>query len=87
MKPAPNSDFLIFAYVIMPDHIHLLTSQPVKVSDLFRGIKGTVGRRIIEYLKKRDFRTSLEKMRHQDFKTGRAKYGRLLVCRRPLIAQ
>ena len=28
--------FLLFAYVIMLDHIHLLTSRPATTSDVFR---------------------------------------------------
>ena len=63
-----NGGFLLFAYVIMPDHIHLLTNQPTTVSDVLRRVKGTVGHRVIEYLKENNFQTSLEKLRHEEWK-------------------
>src|SRR5262245_6602910 len=60
--------FLLFAYVIMPDHIHLLTDQPDKPSNLLRYIKGTVAHRVIEYLKVKNYQLSLEKLRHEEWK-------------------
>jgi putative transposase len=60
--------FLLFAYVIMPDHMHLLTNQPQKPSDLLRYIKGTIAHRVIEYLKENDYQSSLEKLRHEEWK-------------------
>ena len=32
--------FLLLGYVIMPEHVHLLVSEPAK-SDLFQGLAGT----------------------------------------------
>ena len=32
--------FLLFAYVLMPDHVHLLTDAPVKPSKVLQYIKG-----------------------------------------------
>src|SRR5262249_57000764 len=58
----------VFAYVIMPDHTHLLTDQPDKPSNLLRYIKGTVAHRIIEYLKDKNYHASLEKLRHEEWK-------------------
>jgi REP element-mobilizing transposase RayT len=52
----------------MPDHIHLLTNQPGKPSDLLRYIKGTVAHRVIDYLKEKNFQSSLEKLQHEDWK-------------------
>src|SRR5215475_1224981 len=60
--------FLLFAYVIMSDHMHLLTDQPDKPSNLLRYIKGTVAHRVIEYLKEKKYQVSLEKLRHEDLK-------------------
>jgi len=60
--------FLLFAYVIMPDHLHLLTSQPTTSSEVLRYVKGTIGHRVIEYLKEKNFQTSLAKLRHEDWK-------------------
>src|SRR5262249_26408449 len=46
-----SGGFLIFAYVIMPDHLHLVTSSALEVSETLRYINGVSGRRIITYLK------------------------------------
>ena len=60
-----SAGFLIFAYVIMLDHMHLLTSRPSTTSDLLRVVKGITARRIIDYLKASGYETSLAKLRHQ----------------------
>jgi REP element-mobilizing transposase RayT len=60
--------FLLFAYVIVPDHMHLLTNQPTKPSDLLRFVKGTVAHRVIDYLKENNYQISLEKLRHEEWK-------------------
>jgi putative transposase len=56
--------FLLFAYVIMPDHLHLLADSPRKPSEVLRFIKGTVAHRVIEYLKEKGYESSLSKLRH-----------------------
>src|SRR6185295_14082122 len=60
--------FLLFAYVLMPDHTHLLTDAPVKPSKVLQYIKGIVGHRVIDYLKLHDYQSSLLKLRHEDWK-------------------
>ena len=60
--------FLLFAYVLMPDHLHLLTDAPRKPSEVLKFIKGIVGHRVIEYLKSRNYESSLLKLRHDDWK-------------------
>jgi len=40
-----SGGFLIFAYVIMPDHLHLITNQPKSSADVLRCVKGITGRR------------------------------------------
>ena len=60
--------FLLFAYVIMPDHIHLLTDGPRKPSEVLRYLKGTSAHRVIEYLKEKGYESSLQKLRHEDWK-------------------
>src|ERR1041384_3117492 len=54
-----SGNFLIFAYVIMPDHLHLLTDCPDTSSDVLRRIKGLTARRVIDYLKEQAFRLRL----------------------------
>lgn len=60
--------FLLFAYVIMPDHVHLLTDAPQKPSKVLQYIKGIVGHRVIEYLKEKNYECSLRKIRHAEWK-------------------
>ncbi len=60
--------FLLFAFVIMPDHLHLLTDCPRTSADVLRRIKGLIGRRVIDYLKEHDYQSSLSKLRHQEWK-------------------
>ncbi|MEP6570740.1 MAG: transposase [Acidobacteriota bacterium] len=59
--------FLLFAYVIMPDHVHLLTDAPQKPSKVLQYIKGIVGPRVIEYLKKKNYESSLRSSRSKTF--------------------
>jgi REP element-mobilizing transposase RayT len=61
-----SAGFLLFAYVIMLDHIHLLASRTSSTSDLLRVIKGITARRIIDYLKSSSYLSSLAKLRHQE---------------------
>jgi REP element-mobilizing transposase RayT len=39
--------FLLFAYVIMIDHLHLLTSKPTTTSEVLRVLKGLTARRVV----------------------------------------
>jgi putative transposase len=63
-----SGGFLIFAYVIMLDHLHLLTSQPKNSTDVLRYVKGIIGRRAIDYLKNNNHQASLSKLQHQEWK-------------------
>ena len=60
--------FLLFAYVIMPDHIHLITDSPRKPSTVLQFIKGIASRRVLGYLKEMNYETSLRKLEHDDWK-------------------
>jgi putative transposase len=63
-----SGGFLLFAYVIMPDHLHLLTDCPKTSADVLRFVKGITGRRVIDYLKEHDYQSSLAKLRHEEWK-------------------
>ena len=63
-----SGGFLIFAYVIMPDHFHLLTDCPKTSADVLRYVKGLTGRRVIDYLREHGYESSLEKLRHEQWK-------------------
>ena len=58
--------FLLFAYVIMVDHLHLLTSRSSTTSEVLRVLKGISARRVINYLKENGHQTSLAKLQHRD---------------------
>jgi putative transposase len=57
--------FLIFAYVIMPDHIHLVTDSSKQSRDIHRLVNGITSRRIIDHLKSGGHVESLEKLREE----------------------
>ena len=52
--------FAIYAYVIKPDHIHLITDPARKPSDTLRFINGIIARRVIDHLKENNFESSLK---------------------------
>jgi REP element-mobilizing transposase RayT len=61
-----SAGFLLFAYVIMIDHMHLLTSRQSSTSDVLRVLKGVTARRVIDYLKENNHLRSLTKLEHQE---------------------
>ena len=61
-----SAGFLLFAYVIMWDHMHLLTSRPSTTSNVLRVLKGITARRLIDYLKDNAHLSSLAKLQHQE---------------------
>lgn len=63
-----SGKFWLFAYVIMLDHMHLLTNCPNSSAEVLRYIKGIVARRVIDYLKEKAYESSLEKLRHEEWK-------------------
>ncbi|PYS86015.1 MAG: hypothetical protein DMF62_17340 [Acidobacteria bacterium] len=54
---------LIFAYVVMLDHVHLLIYSTREMKDVLRLMNGISARRVIQYLKENNFETSLFKLR------------------------
>jgi REP element-mobilizing transposase RayT len=58
-----SGKFLLFAYVIMLDHLHLVTDSKVDSKDILRYVKGIARRRIIDHLNENDHADSLEKLR------------------------
>lgn len=63
-----SAEILLFAYVIMPDHLHLITDGSRSVADVLRFTNGITARRVIDYLKENDFKSSLEKLRQEEKK-------------------
>ena len=54
-----SGGFSIFAYVIMPDHLHAITDCALKPSAILRYINGIISRRVIDHLKEHGHNTSL----------------------------
>jgi len=46
-----SGNFLILAYVILPDHVHVITDGEKKAAVVLRFINGIISRRVIDYLK------------------------------------
>lgn len=65
-----KNNFLIFAYVIMLDHFHLVTDSKLKSIEILRYINGRVGRWVIDHLKESGHTESLEKLRINDRSDG-----------------
>lgn len=66
LDEARNSHkILIFAYVIMPDHYHIITDSNRKISEVLRYFNGITAKRVIDYLKENDFHSSLIKLRQE----------------------
>ena len=61
-----SANFLLFAYVIMPDHLRSIVGSELKPSKVVQYINGIIARRIIDYLKSNRHEISLAKLRHED---------------------
>lgn len=59
-----SASLLLFAYVIMPDHLHALIGSQRKPSDVLRYINGIASRRVINFLKETGHESSLAKLQH-----------------------
>ena len=65
-----SADILIFAYVIMADHIHLITDGGREISDVLRFTNGITAKRVLDYLKENRFESSLAKLRQEEKRKG-----------------
>ncbi len=61
-----SGGIMIFAYVIMPDHTHLLTDCAREINDVLRFMNGISAKRVIDHLKAGKFESSLAKLRIQE---------------------
>jgi putative transposase len=66
-----SCEFLLLAYVLIPDHLHLLIHSSRSPSEILRHIKGTISHDVLEYLKKQGYQESLRKLRHEEWKRHR----------------
>src|SRR5882724_545746 len=60
-----SGGFALYAYVIMPDHLHVITDSTLSPSRTLQFINGIVSRRVIDFLKLHNYETSLKKLRHE----------------------
>jgi REP element-mobilizing transposase RayT len=58
--------FLIFAYVIMLDHTHVITDNVHEMKDILRYLNGVSANKIIKHLKANGYDESLAKLRIQE---------------------
>ena len=68
-----SAGLLYFAYVIMPDHFHIITDGKRSPSDSLRFLNGITARRIIDHLKTDGPKQSLDKLQNET-KSGDYKY-------------
>ena len=60
-----SGKFALYAYVIMPDHLHVVTDSTLSPARTLQFINGITGHRIIDYLKEHEYEASLKKLRHE----------------------
>jgi len=60
-----SGKFALYAYVIMPDHLHVISDSTLSPSKTLQFMNGITGRRIIDYLKENKHESSLQKLRHE----------------------
>lgn len=65
-----SGGFALYAYVIMADHLHLITGSERRPSEVLRFLNGIISRRVIDYLKGHGYQSSLEKLRQADKQRG-----------------
>lgn len=61
-----SAGIMVFAYVIMADHYHVITDSSRKPSDVLRYLNGISARRIINHLKENGYQSSLDKLRKEE---------------------
>jgi len=65
-----SGKFLIFAYVIMPDHLHLISDGENKAAKVLQFVNGLISRRVIDFLRAHGHESSLKKLEHQEYRRG-----------------
>jgi len=60
-----SGKFALYAYVIMPDHIHVITDSTRASEDTLRFINGIMSHRVIAHLKEKGHEVSLLKLRQE----------------------
>ena len=58
-----SGGFPLYAYVVMPDHIHVITDSVLRPSKTLQFINGITARRVINDLKEHNYQQSLKNCR------------------------
>jgi REP element-mobilizing transposase RayT len=61
-----SAGLMLFSYVIMPDHTHVITDNAREMKDVLRYLNGISAKRVIDYLKENGFEESLGKLRIEE---------------------
>ena len=77
-----SGKFALYAYVIMPDHLHVITDSARSSEDTLRFMNGITGHRVIAHLKERGYGSSLKKLRQE---TKRRRYQHSLWDHHPNV--
>src|SRR5262249_33904281 len=75
-----SGNFALYAYVIMSDHLHVITDSVLTIARTLQFINGIISRRVIGHLKDNGYNTSLNKLRHA---TGPRRYSHSLWDHNP----
>jgi putative transposase len=65
-----SAGILIFAYVVMHDHSHIVTDGNRDISDVLRFTNGISAKRILDHLKQNGYESSLKKLRQGEKRKG-----------------
>ena len=68
-----SGGFALYAYVIMPNHLHVISDSARDSSDAARFINGIIGGHVLDHLKEHDYQSSLKKLQ-QEIKARRHQY-------------
>ena len=60
-----SGKFALYVYVIMPDHLHVITDSARSSEDTLRFINGIISHRVIAFLKEKSWASSLHKLRQE----------------------
>ena len=61
-----SGGIMIFAYVIMPDHTHLLPDNAREMKDVLCFMNGVLANKVVKHLKEHGYECSLAKLRIQE---------------------
>ncbi|MBC8032041.1 MAG: transposase [Pyrinomonadaceae bacterium] len=64
-----SGEFALYAYALMPDHLHTITDSALSSGETLRFINGIISRRVINYLQQQGYESSLQKLKRKTQKS------------------